>query len=107
MQAIELELDTYSGLINEMGNIATAMIKVKHPDSQLISARQDLIAQELGNLRKLTNLRRKRLMESMHRHEYFAEANDLESWMNEQMGIATSDDYGKDYEHLLVSCDHY
>lgn len=41
-------------------------------------------------------------MESMYRHEYFREAEELEKWIAEQMQTASSDDYGQDYEHLLV-----
>jgi hypothetical protein len=36
------------------------------------------------------------------RHEYLAESEELETWIQEQMAAASSDDYGQDYEHLLV-----
>lgn len=37
------------------------------------------------------------------RHEYFAEAAELEQWIKEQEQTAASEDYGHDYEHLIVS----
>ena len=43
-------------------------------------------------------------MDSKHRHEYFRESDDLERWIAEQLQAAGSDDYGTDYEHLLVGC---
>ncbi|XP_076029013.1 spectrin beta chain, non-erythrocytic 5 kst isoform X3 [Oratosquilla oratoria] len=101
-KAIELEIDTYSGLVKEMGSVAEQMIKTNHPESKLIKDRQQFINQELKDLQKLSAHRRQKLMESMYRHEYFREAEDLEQWIAEQMQTATSEDFGQDYEHLLL-----
>lgn len=40
---------------------------------------------------------------SVLRHEYLAESAELEEWVAEQQAAASSEDYGQDYEHLLVS----
>lgn len=32
-----------------------------------------------------------------------AESEELEHWIQEQYAAASSEDYGQDYEHLLVS----
>lgn len=61
-----------------------------------------MLNQELRDLQKLSAHLRQKLMESMYRHEYFREAEDLEKWIAEQMQTATSEDFGQDYEHLLV-----
>lgn len=61
-----------------------------------------MLNQELKDLQKLSAHLRQKLMASMYRHEYFREAEDLEKWITEQMQMATSEDYGHDYEHLLV-----
>ena len=86
-----------------MGSIAQGMVKSNHPDSKMIQNRQGMIAQQVKNLQKMANTRRQKLMESMYRHEYFRESDELEQWINEMMQIASSEDYGKDYEHLVVS----
>lgn len=62
-----------------------------------------MLNQELKDLQKLSAHLRQKLMASMYRHEYFREAEDLEKWITEQMQMATSEDFGHDYEHLLVS----
>lgn len=98
-----MELDTYSGIVSEMGHTASAMISAKHPDSKVIAAKQQLIEKMLKSLQKLAGQRQQRLIESLHRHEYFAEAAELEQWIKEQEQAAASEDYGQDYEHLLVS----
>lgn len=102
-KGIELELDTYSGIVSEMGHAASAMVSSKHPDSKVIAAKQQLIEKMLKSLQKLAAQRQLRLMESLYRHEYFMESADLEQWIKEQEQAVNSEDYGHDYEHLLVS----
>ncbi|XP_046688428.1 LOW QUALITY PROTEIN: spectrin beta chain-like [Homalodisca vitripennis] len=101
-KALELELDTYSGIVNEMGNTANSMINAKHPDSKAIASKQQAISQQMRMLQKLASARQQRLVESMCRHEYLTESAELESWIREQMTAAASEDYGQDYEHLLI-----
>lgn len=102
-KGIELELDTYSGIISEMGHTAASMIASKHPDSKLIAAKQQMIEKMFKSLQRLCAQRQIRLMESMYRHEYFAESAELEQWIKEMEQAASSEDYGQDFEHLLVS----
>lgn len=101
-KGIELELDTYSGIVSEMGHVSTAMVTAKHPDSKIIAAKQQLIEKLLKSLQKLAGQRQLRLMASLYRHEYFAESAELEQWIKEQEQAVTSEDYGQDYEHLLI-----
>jgi len=89
--------------VNEMGHTAGAMVAAKHPDARAISTKQQMIQQQMRTLHRLATLRQQRLMESMYRHEYFLESAELEQWMREQVQTAASEDYGQDYEHLLVS----
>ncbi|XP_026666604.1 spectrin beta chain, non-erythrocytic 5 isoform X2 [Ceratina calcarata] len=101
-KAVELELDTYNGIVTEMGHTAAAMINAKHPDSKAIANKQQAIAQQMRALQRLATVRQQRLMESMYRHEYFLESRELEQWIKEQEQAAASEDYGQDYEHLLI-----
>ncbi|KAK2588759.1 hypothetical protein KPH14_001641 [Odynerus spinipes] len=101
-KAVELELDTYNGIVSEMGHTAATMINAKHPDSKAIANKQQAIAQQMRALQKLATVRQQRLMESMYRHEYFLESRELEQWIKEQEQAAASEDYGQDYEHLLA-----
>ncbi|KAL7032819.1 hypothetical protein ACKWTF_007407 [Chironomus riparius] len=101
-KAIELEVDTYTAIINEMGHTASAMIVANHPDSKAIVGKQQIIEKMLKSLQKLLAQRQSKLMESLYRHEYFAESAELENWMKEQEVAVLSEDYGQDYEHLLI-----
>lgn len=102
MQALELELDTYDGIVTEMGRNAGSMVATKHPDCKAIASKQAAIQQQMRTLQKLASARQQRLVESMCRHEYFSESADLEQWIKEQLQAASSEDFGQDYEHLLV-----
>lgn len=86
-----------------MGHTAGVMVAAKHPDARAIATKQQLIQQQMRTLHRLATARQQRLMESMYRHEYFLESAELEQWIREQVQTASSEDYGQDYEHLLVS----
>ncbi|XP_073969406.1 spectrin beta chain, non-erythrocytic 5 kst isoform X2 [Rhodnius prolixus] len=100
-KALELELDTYNGIVTEMGRTANSMVASKHPDCKAIASKQAAIQQQMRTLQKLASSRQQRLVESMCRHEYFSESAELEQWIRDQMQAASSEDYGQDYEHLL------
>lgn len=101
-KTIELELDTYSGIVTEMGHNCAAMVAAGHPDSKILAAKQQLIEKMLKSLHKLASQRQMRLMESLYMHEYFLESDEVEQWIREQEQAASSEDYGQDYEHLQL-----
>ncbi|XP_054709348.1 spectrin beta chain-like [Uloborus diversus] len=101
-QALELEIDSYKGLVDELANQANALVESKHPDSKIIRNRMEVIDQEMKNIQKLCSVRRQKLLESKSRHEFNNETEELKSWINEQMAEAISEDYGEDYEHVLI-----
>lgn len=99
-----MELDTYNNIISEMGHGAQQMIKAEHPDSKLLAERQAALERLARALQRKAAIRQRRLMESLFRHEYFAESEELDTWIAENLQHASSEDYGQDFEHLLVSC---
>ncbi|KRK01057.1 uncharacterized protein Dyak_GE21360, isoform B [Drosophila yakuba] len=101
-KTIELELDTYSGIVTEMGHSCAAMVAANHPDSKVLAAKQQLIEKMLKSLHKLASQRQGRLMESLYKHEYFLESDEVEQWIREQEQAASSEDYGQDFEHLQL-----
>ena len=56
----------------------------------------------MKNLQNLCLTRRQKLLESKHEIEFEKETEELDAWINEQMVHATSEDFGEDYEHVLV-----
>ena len=65
---------------------------------------QAQLDEQLAGLQTLTAARRSKLEESIKLHQYLQDVEEVLSWLGEKEDIASSDDYGKDFEHLLVSC---
>ncbi|XP_060809257.1 spectrin beta chain, non-erythrocytic 5 isoform X2 [Amyelois transitella] len=101
-KAVELELDTYAAIVSEMGHVASNMASGGHPEGAALLERHALLADSLARLRRLAAGRQHALLESVCRHEYLAESAELEGWIKEQYAAASSEDYGQDYEHLLI-----
>ncbi len=64
---------------------------------------QAQLYEQLVGLQTLTAARRSKLEESIKLHQYLQDVEEVLSWLADKEGVASSDDYGKDYEHLLVS----
>ncbi|XP_049883110.1 spectrin beta chain, non-erythrocytic 5 isoform X2 [Pectinophora gossypiella] len=101
-KAVELELDTYSAIIAEMGHAANSMASGGHPEGAALVERHGQLADSLARLQRRAQQRQNALVESVCRHEYLAESAELDSWIQEQYAAASSEDYGQDYEHLLI-----
>ena len=53
-----------------------------------------------GDLSEKSSQRRQALLDSNQLFNFFREADEVESWIAEKESIATSDDYGRDLEHV-------
>jgi len=58
--------------------------------------------EQLIGLQTLTAARRSKLQESIKLHQYIRDVDEVLSWLSEKQAVAASDEYGKDFEHLLV-----
>lgn len=59
--------------------------------------------EQMAGLQTLTAARRQKLEESIKLHQYVQDVDDVLSWLNEKESVASSDDYGNDFDHLLVN----
>ena len=73
---------------------------LSHGTSIILQAQLD---EQLAGLQTLTAARRSKLEESIKLHQYLQEVEEVLSWLADKEATASSDDYGKDFEHLLVS----
>ena len=63
---------------------------------------QAQLDEQLAGLQTLTAARRSKLEESIKLHQYLQDVEEVLSWLSDKEKIASSDDFGKDFEHLLV-----
>ena len=61
------------------------------------------LERQLRELEKGCVNRRNMLEESKKYHAYTRDCNELDEWIAEQMQVASSEDYGQDFEHLQVT----
>ena len=106
-KALELELDSYAGIINEVKNNAQTLCQADHPMADMVKHKDQSLTQELSALQKLSRGRRNMLMSQLQYHEFLRECNDLRKWIREKMLSASSQDLGQDYEHLEVLITKY
>ncbi|QQP56333.1 Spectrin beta chain_ brain 4like, partial [Caligus rogercresseyi] len=99
-KALELEIDSYTGIINELKNEASSLGSIKDPQARQVKNKDDLLSQEIKALHRRSMARRNDLMNRLKYHEYMRESQELETWIKEKMVSATSQDLGQDYEHL-------
>ncbi|XP_056401829.1 spectrin beta chain, non-erythrocytic 5 isoform X2 [Hyla sarda] len=83
--------------------------------SQLVTTRQNLpsfeydevdapvqkMRSQMKDLQDCASIRWGKLEEALALHEYIRESGDLQEWINQQRQVASSEDYGNDYEHVL------
>jgi spectrin beta len=61
----------------------------------------DLDEQYLG-LKTLVTVRLNKLNEANKLYQYLKEVDELADWINEQIQVVSSEEYGHDFEHLQV-----
>ena len=67
---------------------------------------QAQLDEQLAGLQTLTAARRSKLEESIKLHQYLQDVEEVLSWLSDKESIASSNDYGKDFEHLQVYVQH-
>ncbi|KAK2878694.1 hypothetical protein Q8A67_019485 [Cirrhinus molitorella] len=65
------------------------------------------IKSKLNEVQHSAKVREQRLGETLHLHEFKRESAELEEWITQQTQIATSNDFGSDYENALQLCGRF
>ena len=91
---LEQNIDTHNVMINEILN--RGKVLVDNPNNFGVEVRMESLPQKLMELKNLSSERQERLQEALETQQYYADANDAESWMKEKQPLVSSDDYGID-----------
>lgn len=91
-------------MVKEWFSIIVALLIHNSHSSQssLFFLSQAQLDEQLAGLQTLTAARRSKLEESIKLHQYLQDVEEVLSWLSDKEKVASSDDYGKDFEHLLV-----
>jgi spectrin alpha len=93
-QAVAAEIHNHDSRISGVIENGDQMHK-EHPlSSDEIKGRVDTLRDQWNNLKEKSAQRKQDLDDSLQAHQYFADANEAESWMREKMPIVSSNDWG-------------
>ncbi|KAL4238363.1 Spectrin beta chain [Mactra antiquata] len=101
-KVLETDIQTYQGIVTGVDRECKRLFKTGCQDPQSLKKAQDNLQDQLNKLKRLAAERTKNLEQSKWMHAYLRESGDFEDWINEQMQTAGSEEYGQDYEHLLI-----
>ncbi|XP_054825905.1 spectrin beta chain, non-erythrocytic 5 [Eublepharis macularius] len=106
-KALEHEIDIYQSLAGELEEKAKTLPLPGFIHFDEVDAPQERVQSQLQELQELASSRGKRLEETLALHDFLREYEDLKEWIHQQMQVANSNDYGMDYEHVLILCAKY
>ncbi|XP_077320667.1 spectrin beta chain, non-erythrocytic 5 isoform X3 [Lithobates pipiens] len=96
---MQQEFELYQNLAADLGRTGRSLPVIVAQDE--VDAPLQKINSKMENLQDHANVRWGKLEETLALHEYLRESWDLQIWINQQRQVASSEDYGNDYEHVL------
>jgi len=94
------DADNYEQKVNELRIDSERMIERGHFDSSSIQEKMHLLSKHFDVFRADLNDQKQRLLDQKAAIEFFHETDEVNEWINTQMSVAASEDYGKDVSHV-------
>ncbi|GCB67185.1 hypothetical protein scyTo_0012111 [Scyliorhinus torazame] len=101
-KALEQQIQDYYGLAEQLHRVSEDLPLRGLITFDMVDETEEQIRKQLKKLRERSTVRMKKLEETLGFHEYLREIGELETWITQQMQTASSEDYGNDYQHVLV-----
>ncbi|XP_026324056.1 spectrin alpha chain isoform X2 [Hyposmocoma kahamanoa] len=95
-QAVMGEMAQHEARVDAVHAAGTALRDAGHFAADEIAARLHQLQQQWSQLQEKALQRKQDLEDSLQAQQYFADANEAESWMREKEPMVTAQDYGKD-----------
>lgn len=95
-KALEDEMKARWGKAEKLIEAGRELMAAGHPQSAEIAAYIASLEQHWKDLRVLAEQRRNKLEEAAEAYQFYADANEAESWLREKMPLVRSTDYGED-----------
>lgn len=95
-QAVLAEINNHEPRVAAVCQAGSKMLEEGHFAAEEIKQRLSALDEHWGALKEKARQRKKDLDDSLQAHQYFADANEAESWMKEKRPIVMNPDYGKD-----------
>ncbi|XP_014291975.1 spectrin alpha chain isoform X2 [Halyomorpha halys] len=95
-QAVLAEINNHESRIAAVDQAAHQMIEEEHFAMEDIKRRIQELDSHWNQLKEKALQRKQDLEDSLQAHQYFADANEAESWMKEKEPMVVNQDFGKD-----------
>ncbi|CAH1402347.1 unnamed protein product [Nezara viridula] len=95
-QAVLAEINNHESRIAAVDQAAHQMIEEEHFAIEDIKRRIQELDSHWNQLKEKALQRKQDLEDSLQAHQYFADANEAESWMKEKEPMVVNQDFGKD-----------
>ncbi|KMQ97932.1 spectrin alpha chain [Lasius niger] len=95
-QAVLAEINNHEPRVAAVCQAGSTMLQEGHFAAEEINQRLAALDEHWGQLKDKARQRKTDLDDSLQAHQYFADANEAESWMKEKRPIVMNGDYGKD-----------
>lgn len=95
-KALDDEIKVRKPKSMQMAEAGKKLVTDKHLRSTEIKARIDSLQDHWKALEDLVELRRRQLDDAAEAYQFYTDANEADSWLNEKMALVASDDYGVD-----------
>lgn len=98
-KALESEIQSHDGQLQSVAKVGDELISEGHFGAERIKERLKEILAMWNHLLDLTKYRRQRLENAVGYHQLFAEADDVDQWMLDELRLVSSEDVGTDESH--------
>jgi spectrin beta len=107
LDSLSRDVDNLSAPIGRLTKQCETLESRHHFDAGKVRARHNKIEETYQKLRALLEEKQARLAESKKLYKFLREAEEVVTWINDQMSIAASEDYGQDVEHVQLLIKKY
>jgi spectrin beta len=102
LKSTQKDMSVYKDNLSRLRSKAESIAKSEDPKESIVLHRQAEVEEMFENLEKSIEKTRNEMEDLVNLSHYNQESQDLESWINDQLQTAMSEDYGQDFEHLQV-----
>jgi spectrin beta len=102
LDAIQRDVNGFTANMGRLAKLSRGLVDRGHFDAVTIQNKMTAVEQQFNELKQLAEERHTRLADSHKVHKFLREADEVSDWINEQMAVAASEDYGRDVEHVEI-----
>jgi len=102
LDVIQRDISGFTANMGRLAKLSRGLVDRGHFDVEKIRTKMSDVEQQFEQLKQLAESRQARLEDNLKVHKFLREADEVADWINEQMTVAASEDYGRDVEHVEI-----